>query len=541
MISPARLRPNRRISTDSNKPAQAQRKTFSAPTLGLVTNTPLTSNLPGACVELENFWPTAEGIEVRGGSIWRVSVPGSVQSIFEYRGASTEEFFVSDEDAVYSFNGATPPKTLLTNPVILEQSNGKYSSVETTTAGGAFLTIVNGEDFAQQYNGTTWSTLDIDGGTASVPDPEWLGSDYLSYVWAYRSRQFFIQKGSMNVWYLGINEVSGDATKFPLSAQFNNGGSLLFGATWSSDSGDGLDDRCVFVTDTGEVAIYAGDNPSDLNSWGLVGVYEIGTPLGAGAYFKVGGDIVLATTQGLVPLSAAIQKDTSQLKLDSLSRNIEGDWVDEVNNTAQGEDWLLCKSDSKDMAIVSPSSAKDYCYAINTSTNRWTKFTGWYILALGTLSSDIYFGDASGKVYITDSGGMDGELGFDAKACFWFDDMGSPGAFKIVQTARSTWFYNGEINPQISIAVDYKSNFNAPPSGAQAETSDNIARWDHSKWDVALWAGDSTERSYTVSNDLVSVSGSGYALAPQIQITSISAEKLKGRLGSIDITFIQGM
>ena len=187
MISPARLRPNRRISTDSNKPAQAQRKTFSAPTLGLVTNTPLTSNLPGACVEIENFWPTAEGIEVRGGSTWRVSVPGSVQSIFEYRGASTEEFFVSDENSVYSFNNATPSQTVLINPVISEQSNGKYSSVETTTAGGAFLTIVNGEDFAKQYDGTTWSTLNIDGVTGSGPDPEWLGSDYLSYVWAYRS------------------------------------------------------------------------------------------------------------------------------------------------------------------------------------------------------------------------------------------------------------------------------------------------------------------------------------------------------------------
>ena len=537
MISPARLRPNRRISTDSNKPAQAQRKTFSAPTLGLVTNTPITSNLPGACVEIENFWPTAEGIEVRGGATWRVSVPGSVQSIFEYRSASTKEFFVSDENAVYSFNDATPSQTVLSSPVISGQSNGKYSSVETTTSGGAFLTIVNGEDFAQQYDGTTWSIPNINGGT----DSDWLGSDYLSYVWAYRSRQFFIQKGSMNVWYLGINSVFGVATKFPLSAQFNNGGSLLFGATWSSDSGDGLDDRCVFVTDTGEVAIYAGDNPSDINSWSLVGVYEIGTPLGTGAYFKVGGDIVLATTQGLVPLSAAIQKDTSRLKLDSLSRAIEPNWVDEVNNTAQGADWRLCKSDSKDMAIISPSSAKDYCYAINTSTNSWTKFTGWYISALGTLSSDIYFGDASGKVYITDSGGMDGEHGFDAKACFWFDDMGYPGAFKIVQTARPTWLYDGEINPQISIASDYKSNFNAAPSGAQVATTGNIARWDYSLWDVALWAEDSTERSYKVSNGLVSVSGSGYALAPQIQITSISTAKLKARLGSIDVIFIQGM
>ena len=193
------------------------------------------------------------------------------------------------------------------------------------------------------------------------------------------------------------------------------------------------------------------------------------------------------------------------------------------------------------MAIISPSSAKDYCYAINTSTNSWTKFTGWYISALGTLSSDIYFGDASGKVYITDSGGMDGELGFDAKACFWFDDMGSPGAFKIAQTARSTWFYAEEINPQISIAADYKPNFNAPPSGVQLGTTDEVARWDYSFWDVALWAEDSTERSYKVSNDLVSVSGSGYAISPQIQITSISAGKLKARLGSIDITFTQGM
>ena len=46
-----------------------------------------------------------------------------------------------------------------------------------------------------------------------------------------------------------------------LSGASTKGGKLLFGATWSIDAGDGTDDKCVFVTDNGEVLVFTGSDP----------------------------------------------------------------------------------------------------------------------------------------------------------------------------------------------------------------------------------------------------------------------------------------
>ena len=51
----------------------------------------------------------------------------------------------------------------------------------------------------------------------------------------------------------------------PLSGAATKGGKLLFGATWSIDAGDGIDDKCVFVTDQGELLIFTGSDPSTVD------------------------------------------------------------------------------------------------------------------------------------------------------------------------------------------------------------------------------------------------------------------------------------
>ena len=65
----------------------------------------------------------------------------------------------------------------------------------------------------------------------------------------------------MNAWYLDIDAVGGLLHQIPLSGSASGGGHLLFGAVWSLDAGDGADDKCVFVTDLGEVLVFTGSNP----------------------------------------------------------------------------------------------------------------------------------------------------------------------------------------------------------------------------------------------------------------------------------------
>ena len=43
----------------------------------------------------------------------------------------------------------------------------------------------------------------------------------------------------MNAWCLPLNAVGGELIYIPLSGAARKGGSLLFGASWSIDAGDG--------------------------------------------------------------------------------------------------------------------------------------------------------------------------------------------------------------------------------------------------------------------------------------------------------------
>jgi hypothetical protein len=77
--------------------------------------------------------------------------------------------------------------------------------------------------------------------------------------------------------------IAGTLQLIPLSGAASKGGKLLFGATWTIDAGDGLDDKCVFVTDQGEVLIFSGTNPSDANNWRQEGRYQVPEPMGKNA------------------------------------------------------------------------------------------------------------------------------------------------------------------------------------------------------------------------------------------------------------------
>src|SRR3546814_19230905 len=101
----------------------------------------------------------------------------------------------------------------------------------------------------------------------------------MSFVWVYKNRLYFVQKDTMDAWYLAADAVGGAATKYPMAGIFGLGGSLLFGQRWSLSSGGdgGLSEQNAFVSTEGEVAIFQGLSPEDNQTWGEVGLYrEIG-------------------------------------------------------------------------------------------------------------------------------------------------------------------------------------------------------------------------------------------------------------------------
>ena len=130
---------------------------------------------------------------------------------------------------------------------------GNYAAAQFANQGGDWLIVVNeAGDAPLRFNGSTWDVLDPTLPTppenliTGPPDSPIENGKGLTYVWKYRNRLFFIEGGTMNAWYLGINSIGGALQMIPLSGAARMGGQLISGAVMSIDAGDGMDDKmCI--------------------------------------------------------------------------------------------------------------------------------------------------------------------------------------------------------------------------------------------------------------------------------------------------------
>lgn len=507
-----------------------QEKTFLPPVSGMVTNALLAAQDERSARYMANFLPDRERVRPREGCAHVMTLPSRVEKIFSHRGGSQEWRFAANATGIYLFDNTTQPATPL-NAVVTGQTSGDYSVLSNSTDDIAYLTVVNGVDAPKLFDGTSWTNANLSGTGLTIAR--------LSHVWGYRNRQFYVEKGTLNAWYLATNAVQGALSKLPLSGVFNRGGALLTGARWSSDSGDGIDDRCVFITDQGEFAVFTGSNPALASNWSLVGVYELGVPLDKNAMFLVGGDLIVATRAGLIPLSSAIQKTPEQLKLDALSNPIEDDWRREVLVHGTFPRWSLAKWDTRNIVVVSPPQSvgtDQQQFAINTETGAWSLLKGWDVTAMGVLSDRFFFGGPDGKIYEGFVGGSDDGKAIVSEMEFAPSHFSAPGRVKLPSLIQ-TWFrHNQNFNAQAGLLFDYNNSLPSPPIPATLTAS--VALWDEAIWDVASW-GTSSQVNQSRSLDQV-VTGQGEVMAPYLQLTSNSADALDAELTSLRVVYEVG-
>lgn len=357
----------------------------------------------------------------------------------------------------------------------------------------------------------------------------------LDYVWVYKNRLFFVEKDSMNAWYLPIDQIGGDAEVFPLGGVFTLGGKLAFGAAWSLDSSGsgGLSEQCVFVSDQGEVAVYQGNDPSSAENWNKVGTYRIGRPLGPNAWIRAGGDLVIATDIGFVPLSQAIQRDAAALSPSAVSFPIETAWNEAVS-FRRSTPWNAIVWPESQMVVVALPTVNEQppeMYVANARTGAWAKFTNWNGTCLEVFNGRLFFGSTDGKVVEANITGLDQGQTYTAVYVPLFVDFGNPGARKIPRIARAVTRGPQDIAPQISVAEDYIVNLPSPPSASPVQGG---SQWGVGLWGAAVWGQASSPR---VQQSWTSVSGYGYALAVTLQITSGSLIPLDTEVIRLELTF----
>ncbi|MEL6758229.1 MAG: hypothetical protein AAFP81_17490 [Pseudomonadota bacterium] len=480
--------------------------TVGAPVRGKITSTSLARPVADSALVLENWFPTLQGARVRGGSALFATIGTTdVQSMFAYRSGSLERIFAANAAAIYDITAPASP-TVVPTPAVSGLSSGFWSTVQFETAGGDFLIAVNGTDAPQEYNGSTWAAATLSGTDLTVAN--------LSHVWAFKNRLFFIEDGTMNFWYLGVNEKGGLLTKFSMAGIFKEGGKLLMGGRWSLDAGDGLGDFCVLVSTLGEVAIFKGDNPSDASAWSNDGTYKIARPLGKNAWMDAGGDFLIATIEGIVPISATVNKDKAALSLSAITRAVEPDWIKAVSSR-QSLPWDVVRWDSNNLAIVcspSPSAAvDDIGFSANLETGGWGTLTGWDMHCGVVAGDQLYFGNGSGQILQGDVGGNDNGSLYTCKYAGPFASRNS--AYKVVSLMKAFFKASKGFIAQLSVSSDYQTSFPAAPGSPSDATVDE---WDSGLWDTAIW---DASIGGNVSTRWRSVVGQGDVLSPQIQMS----------------------
>jgi len=482
----AAVRPWRTQSTNRGKLPEptstpSQPIVYPAPLNGLVTSISLAEASQASASIATNWVPTLTGLRIRGGSVRRAILvdPLPIASMFTYRFGANHKMFAATANAIY--NISSPPAPPATTPKAVSALNsGEFMVFQHTTTGGSFLCAFNGTDARQIYDGSTWVT------TPAITFSDGTTSANIGAAFLFKQRQFLIKSGTFDAYYLGVNAIGGAATVFPLGGVMKQGGGLLTGFSWSLESGDGLSMLCCFMSTEGEIAVYQGDGPDDAATWSLKGVYSIAKPLGKNAFLRAGGDILICTVSGLIPLSQVFQRDRDTVDLAAISRPIEHDWRRIAEAMPYG--WSITPWDEKTLAVITfpfTTVAPDSTYVLNVQTGKWSLITGWSARAYSTIQGSLYFGDGNGVIWQANASGADDGMPFKAMYLSHFMPVGGFG--KRMQATLAHMYFQGQVNPFVRLFARANGDI-TDPEGPDATLADLIASaWDIGKWDEAIW------------------------------------------------------
>jgi hypothetical protein len=467
------LRPQR----SSGRQQKSVTKTIPAPVGGWNARDPL-ANMPELdAVELDNWFPRTADIVIRSGSFdWSTGLPDQVNSLLVYAGPSSSTLLAASGSGIYNATSSGAVGAA----VVTGLTSTKFNYTNLRTAGGQYLLAVNGADLAQLYDGTTWSNPSVTGLSGSLTTADF------SNISIWKRRIFLTQKNSLSVWYLGIDSISGGASEINFGPLFKKGGKIVATANWTIDGGLGMDDHFVIITSKGEVAVYYGTDPASADTFALKGVYELGTPIGDKCCIKYGGDLILVTVDGFVPLSAALASTRVDNKL-----AISGKIGDAVSTAAASykdnfgwEPTLFAAESALIFNIPVDEGVESHQYVMNTTTGAWCRFKGWNANAFAVMDDELYFATDT-KVCKAWTGAYDSGSSISTLARPAFNYYDSPGRQKHWKAAKPVFTANLKPVANFGLNVDFDDSEVTNTTSFSGLNN----TWGNAAWGDNNWAG----------------------------------------------------
>ena len=482
---------------------------------------------PLDAVQLINFFPTISTCVLRGGSTnWATGMTGQVQTIMVYNGSTSSKMFAAVGTPDLKFYDASTAGAA-TATTVTGLTNAIWEYINITTTGGTYLYAVNGADKPRLYDGTSWVAIDA----ASTPAITGVTTTTLSNVTLFKNRLWFIQKDTLKAWYLPTSAVGGAAQVLDLSAIAKFGGKLVDLDTWTIDAGYGVDDNLVFVTSNGEVIVYRGTDPASDATWALTGIWKLGSPIGNRSMLKWGGDLLILTYDGLMPMAQSLQSSRLDPRV-ALSNKIQGAIVAATaaySSSTVG--WQVYYNARRNAVWINVPIAEGQQeqYVMNTITTSWAQFQGWTANVWETYNDNPYYGGNGVVVRAWDDTYVDNTSNISTNVFQAFNYFDSRGVKKYFTRARPSIFTNGAPAIFVGINVDFNVDDTTAPISASASA---VGLWDAGTWDSALWGS-----GLQITNNWQGVTGLGYC--GSIQLKSASSG-LQIEWASTDVVFQAG-
>ena len=489
-----------------------------APTGGWDAVSPLSGMKEDRAPVLDNWIPRPGYVEMRKGFASHGTGVGSgvVDSLMVYSGltAAASKMFAAAGNKIWDVSSAGAGAD-----AGLSMNSNRYQWVNFTTSGGKFLVICNGADAVRHYNGTAWATPALTIATYSAAE--------VINVHAHKNRVWFIFKDSTVAGYLPTGAVAGTVTNFELGGLFTKGGYLVAMATLTRDGGAGPDDLAVFISSQGQCAVYSGTDPDDSQLWNIVGVFDVGPPIGYRCFTKVGGDLALLNIDGVLPLSQALQVDRGAAATIAITANINNAMNLAARSYVTNFGWQLVPYPKGTYVILNvpvQAGVVQHQYVMNTLTGAWCRFTGQNANCWAVFRDHIYFGGNAGVVYKADTGSVDGSAAIDAMGQTAFNYIRSRGRTKQYKLLQPMITTDSDMRPSLGVSTDFRDNASLGTPVAATTVS---ALYDTAIYDVDVYAVE--ERNVA---DWTAVSGIGQAVSvhfrSQTQVSGDTTMRLNG-------------
>lgn len=491
--------------------------TIPAPTKGWNARDALDGMDAGYATILDNWFPTREGVMVRRGSSSHATGIGSgvVETLAEYNADNTRHLLAFGNSAVYDATSSGAVGAALASSF----SNNRWG----WTMIGTNLMACNGADGVYVYDGSTFSS----GGPSSGPT-----NANLIDVHNFKNMLFFIEKDTASFWYPDtVGAITGTFSEFDLGLVHAGGGDLMAIGTLTIDGGLGVDDLAAFVMRSGAVLVYSGTDPGDATAWSLVGIYQIGAPIGRRCLQKVGSDLVVLTVDGYVSLTQTLRLGRSR-RDQAISDLISPAVNDAARSFADNYGWQAMLYPKGTMLLFNVplvTGNQFHQHVYNTQTGAWCRFKNWDAVCFGLYDDDLYFGGTDGSVYRADTGQNDSSSDILADMQTAWQDFGSPGILKRFAMMRPLIGSDSDLTINLGLGVDFEEDVGVSESTSAGSTG---AQWDVDEWDVGQWGGALTNRLFWQSANRI-----GTTAAIRLK-TSTSAQDVK--LYSTQIRYEQG-